>query len=106
MTRLVMLLALLAGFVVAGPAHHHPVDLISVSATVDAAHLPGTATRVVAHPVQQQGHLGQPLDGVQPPVHVPPEPRLAEDVVDPTHRTPERTGQAPLGERAPPAHLR
>ncbi|MEU4802814.1 hypothetical protein [Actinosynnema sp. NPDC023587] len=104
--RLMLLLALIAGFVVVGPAHRDPVDLISVSSTADAAHLPGTAARVTAHPVQQQGHLGQPLDGVQPPVHVPPAPRPAEDVLDPTHRAPERTGQAPLGERAPPADLR
>ncbi|WP_433269400.1 hypothetical protein ACQPZF_06875 [Actinosynnema sp. CS-041913] len=103
MTRLLMILALIAGFVVAGPATSDPVDLAAVSAAVDAAHLPpGAASRVTGHPVQHQGHLGQPLDGVQPPVHVPPAPVPRADVVDPTHRTPERTSQAPLGERAPP----
>ncbi len=106
MTRLLMILALVAGFFVAGPSGPQPVELVAFSATVDAAHLPGTATRVTVHPVQQHGHLGQPLDGVQPPVHVPPQPRLAAQTVDPTHRVPERTGQAPLGERAPPADLR
>ncbi|RKT52966.1 hypothetical protein [Saccharothrix australiensis] len=106
MTRLLMVLALIAGFVVVGPASPQHVDLAAVSATVDAAHLPGAATRVMVHPVQQQGHLGKPLDGVQPPVHVAPVPEPHADVVDPTHRTPERTGQAPLGERAPPADLR
>jgi len=105
-TRLLMLLALVAGFVVVGPAGHHPTDLVGVSAAADAAHLPGAATRATTHPVQQPGHLAQPLDGVLPPVHVTPAPRLRVDVVDPTHRAPERTGQAPLGERAPPADLR
>ncbi|MBW4720736.1 hypothetical protein [Saccharothrix obliqua] len=106
MTRLLVFLALVAGFLVVGPTSPDTSDFVAVSATVDAAHLPGAATRVTTHPVQQPGHLGQPLDGVLPPVHVPPEPRRADDVAEPAHRRPERTGQAPLGERAPPADLR
>ncbi|QQQ77564.1 hypothetical protein IOD16_03310 [Saccharothrix sp. 6-C] len=105
MTRRAVLaiLALIAGFVVSGPGPNPTVDVAAVSATVDAAHLPGTATRGqnAAHPVQV--HLGQPLDGVQPAVHATPAPPVRVDVVDPTHRAPERAGQTPLGERAPPS---
>ena len=104
MTRraLLAILALIAGFVVSGPGPSTPVDVVAVSSTVDAAHLPGAAARGTnaAHPVQV--HVGQPLDGVQPAVHVTPAPPVRVDVVDPTHRTPERNGQTPLGERAPP----
>lgn len=104
MTRraLLAILALIAGFVVSGPGPSTPVDVVaSVSSTVDAAHLPGTAARgTSAHPVQV--HVGQPLDGVQPAVHVPPAPPVRVDVVDPTHATPEQAGHTPLGERAPP----
>ncbi|GAB2972984.1 hypothetical protein [Saccharothrix stipae] len=104
MTRraLLAILALIAGFVVSGPGPAAPVDVVAVSSTVDAAHLSGTAARgtTVGHPVQV--HLGQPLDGVQPAVHVTPAPPVRVDVVDPTHRTPERNGRPPLGERAPP----
>jgi hypothetical protein len=104
MTRraLLAILVLIAGFVVPGPGPGTPFDAVAVSSTVDAAHLPGTATRgtTTAHPVQ--AHLGQPLDGVQPVVHVTPAPPVRVRVVDPTHRTPERNGQTPLGERAPP----
>ncbi|MFE2751231.1 hypothetical protein ACFXGA_04435 [Actinosynnema sp. NPDC059335] len=104
MTRraLLAILALIAGFVVSGPGPATPVEVVAaVSSTVDAAHLPGTAARTTtAHPVQV--HLGQPLDGVQPAVHVPPAPPVRVDVLDPTHATPEHAGQAPLGERAPP----
>ncbi len=104
MTRraLLAILALIAGFVVSGPGPGAPVDVVAVSSTVDAAHLPGAATRGTnaAHPVQV--HVGQPLDGVQPAVHLPPAPPVRVDVVDPTRRTPERDGQTPLGERAPP----
>ncbi|MFD0203217.1 MULTISPECIES: hypothetical protein [Saccharothrix] len=104
MTRrtLLAILALIAGFVVSGPGPSAPVDVVAVSSTVDATHLPGTATRGTnaVHPVQV--HVGQPLDGVQPAVHVPPAPPVRVHVVDPTHRTPERNGQTPLGERAPP----
>ncbi|MGM1057926.1 hypothetical protein [Saccharothrix sp. Mg75] len=106
MTRraLLAVLAMIAGFVVSGPVTTAPADPVAVSAAVDAAHLPGTTTRSTAvHPVQQvAGHLGQPLDGVQPPVHATPAPVPRVDVVDPTHRTPERAGRTPLGERAPP----
>lgn len=106
MTRraLLAILAVIAGFVVAGPVPSTPVEPVAASATADAAHLPGTTTRsTTAHPVQQvAGHLGQPLDGVQPPVHVTPARPVRADVVDPTHRTPERDGLTPLGERAPP----
>ncbi|XVS65705.1 hypothetical protein ACQPYE_06510 [Actinosynnema sp. CA-299493] len=105
MTRRAVLaiLALIAGFVVAGPGPNPTVDVVAVSATADAAHLPGTATRGLnaAHPVQV--HVGQPLDGVQPAVHVTPAPPVRVDVVDPTHRAPERAGHNPLGERAPPS---
>ena len=104
MTRraLLAILALIAGFVVSGPGPSTPVDVVAVSSTVDAAHLPGTAARGtnVAHPVQV--HVGQPLDGVQPAVHATPAPPVRVDVVDPTHRVVERNGQTPLGERAPP----
>lgn len=104
MTRraLLAIVALIAGFVVSGPGPTTPADIVALSATVDAAHLPGTATRGTnpAHPVQV--HVGQPLDGVQPAVHVMPAPPVRVDVVDPTHRAPERVGQTPLGERAPP----
>jgi hypothetical protein len=104
MTRraLLAILALIAGFVVSAPAPSAPVHVVAVSATVDGTHLPGTATRSTpaAHPVQV--HVGQPLDGVQPAVHVTPALPVRVDVLDPTHRTPERAGQAPLGERAPP----
>lgn len=104
MTRraLLAILALIAGFVVSGPGASAPVDVVAVSSTVDAAHLPGTTTRGTnaAHPVQV--HLGQPLDGVQPAVHVTPAPPVRVDVVEPTHRTPERNGRTALGERAPP----
>lgn len=106
MTRRAVLaiVALIAGFVVVGPASPAPVDLVAaVAAPVDAAHLPGTATRTTAvHPIQQAGHFGQPLDGVQPAVHVPPQPVVRTEVVDPTHLAPEGRSQVPLGERAPP----
>ena len=102
MTRLLAVLALIAGFVIAAPVTPDHVDVAGFSATADAAHLPGTATtRATTHPVQQ-GHQGQPLDGVQPAVHVEMRPRLLVDVVDPTHGGFERTGHTPLGERAPP----
>lgn len=104
MTRraLLAILALIAGFVVSGPGPAAPVDVAAVSATVDGAHLPGAATRSTnaVHPVQV--HVGQPLDGVQPAVHVTPAPPVRVDVIDPTHRDIERTGRTPLGERAPP----
>ncbi|ONI85581.1 hypothetical protein ALI22I_27775 [Saccharothrix sp. ALI-22-I] len=104
MTRraLLAILALIAGFVVSGPGPTTPSDVVAISATVDGTHLPGTTTRGTnaVHPVQV--HLGQPLDGVQPAVHVTPTRPVRVDVVDPTHRTPERNGQTPLGERAPP----
>ncbi|MEU4766981.1 hypothetical protein AB0H12_27370 [Actinosynnema sp. NPDC023794] len=104
MTRraLLAILALIAGFVVSGPGPSTTADVAAVSSTVDAAHLPGAATRGTnaAHPVQV--HVGQPLDGVQPAVHVTPAPPVRVQVVDPTHRTPERNARTPLGERAPP----
>ncbi|MEU4739687.1 hypothetical protein AB0G02_04370 [Actinosynnema sp. NPDC023658] len=106
MTRraLLAILAMIAGVVVLGPGPTTPVDAVAVavSSTADVAHLPGTAARGAnaAHPVQV--HAGQPLDGVQPPVHATPAPPVRADVVDPTHRTPERDGRTPLGERAPP----
>lgn len=104
MTRraVLVILALIAGFVVSGPVSAAPLDVVAVSTTVDGAHLTGTATRGTSavHPVQV--HVGQPLDGVQPAVHATPAPPVRVDVVDPTHRTPERAGQVPLGERAPP----
>ncbi|TQM80702.1 hypothetical protein FHX81_3047 [Saccharothrix saharensis] len=104
MTRraLLAILALIAGFVVSGPGPGTPVDVVAVSSTVDAAHLPGTTARATnaTHPVQV--HPGQPLDGVQPAVHVTPAPPVRVDVVDPTHHLLERNGQTSLGERAPP----
>ncbi|WP_367131601.1 hypothetical protein [Saccharothrix sp. HUAS TT1] len=105
MTRraLLAILALIAGFVVLGPGPSAPAEAVAASATVDAAHLLGAATRgttAAQHPVQVD--LGQPLDGVQPAVHVPPAPPVPADVVDPTHRLPERNGRSPLGGRAPP----
>ncbi|MEU7529729.1 hypothetical protein AB0A74_28655 [Saccharothrix sp. NPDC042600] len=102
MTRLLTVLALIAGFVVAAPVALDRGDVAAFAAAVDAAHLPGTATtRATIHPVQQ-GHHGQPLDGVQPPVHVAPQPRRFADVVEPTRGDPERAGSSPLGDRAPP----
>ncbi|MFI9006651.1 hypothetical protein ACIGNX_05370 [Actinosynnema sp. NPDC053489] len=104
MTRraLLAILAVIAGLVVAGPGPGTSVDAVAVSATVDAAHLPGTAARgtTTAHPVQ--AHLGQPLDGVQPAVHATPVPPVRVEVVDPTRRRPERDGRTPPGDRAPP----
>ncbi|MBB5808121.1 hypothetical protein F4560_007889 [Saccharothrix ecbatanensis] len=104
MTRraLFAILAMIAGFVVSGPGPSAPGDLVAISAPVDGTHQPGTTTRGAnaVHPVQV--HLGQPLDGVQPAVHATPAPPVRVDVVDPTHRTPERNVQTPLGERAPP----
>jgi hypothetical protein len=104
MTRraLLAIVALIAGFVVSGPGPTASADVVALATTVDGAHLPGTATRGTnaVHPVQV--HVGQPLDGVQPAVHVTPAPPVRVDVVDPTHRRPERAGQTPLGERAPP----
>ncbi|MCE6993478.1 hypothetical protein LZG04_01450 [Saccharothrix sp. S26] len=104
MTRraLLAILALIAGFVVSGPGPGATSDVVAVSSTVDAAHLPGTTARGTnaSHPVQV--HAGQPLDGVQPAVHATPVPPVRVHVVDPTHRTPERNGRTPLGERAPP----
>lgn len=106
MTRRAVLaiLALIAGFVVVAPPSHATPVAVAVSVTVEGAHLPGTATRGTTgvHPLQHAGSLGQPLDGVQPPVHVTPPPPVRVDVLDPAHRRPERTAQAPLGERAPP----
>ncbi|MFI9812426.1 hypothetical protein [Saccharothrix variisporea] len=101
MTRLLAVLALIAGFVVAAPVTPDHVDVVALSATVDASHLPSPATtRATTHPVQQ-GHQHQPLDGVQPPVHVGPQPRRFADVVEPRFSA-DRVGRTPLGERAPP----
>ncbi|MFD7653930.1 hypothetical protein ACFV4N_08125 [Actinosynnema sp. NPDC059797] len=105
MTRRVLfaVLALIAGFVVVAHPTQPVSDAVAVSSTVEGTQPAGATTRgTPTHPVQQAGHLGQPLDGVQPPVHATPAPAVRADVVDPTHRRPERTGQAPLGERAPP----
>ena len=105
MTRraLFAVLALIAGFVVVAHPSEPVPDAVAVSATVAGTQPAGTTTRgTPTHPVQQVGHPGQPLDGVQPPVHATPAPPVRVDVVDPTHRRPERTGHTPLGERAPP----
>ncbi|MFT7837618.1 hypothetical protein Q5530_15870 [Saccharothrix sp. BKS2] len=108
MTRraLFAVLALIAGFVVVAHPSEPAAGAVAVSAvpaTVAGTQPAGTTTRgTPTHPVQQAGHLGQPLDGVQPPVHATPAPPVRVDVVDPAHRRPERTGHAPLGERAPP----
>ncbi|WP_309114970.1 hypothetical protein [Saccharothrix sp.] len=102
MTRLLAVLALIAGFVLAAPVALERGDVAGFSAAVDAVHLPGTAaTRATTHPVQQ-GHQGQPLDGVQPAVHVAPEPRRFADVVEPVQLGAERAVRDLLGERAPP----
>ncbi|MEU5690344.1 hypothetical protein [Actinosynnema sp. NPDC020468] len=106
MTRRAVLaiLALIAGFVVSGPVPATTSDVVvAVSSSVEAAHLPGAPTRLTtAHPVQQHGLLGKPLDGVQPPVHVTPVPPVREDVVHPAHRVSPSDDRVPLGERAPP----
>ncbi|MFC6092036.1 hypothetical protein [Saccharothrix lopnurensis] len=105
MTRraLFAVLALIAGFVVVAHPSEPVAEAVAVSTTVAGTQPAGTTTRgTPTHPVQQAGHLGQPLDGVQPPVHATPAPPVRVDVVDPAHRRPERTGHAPLGERAPP----
>ncbi|WP_033438382.1 hypothetical protein [Saccharothrix sp. NRRL B-16314] len=105
MTRraLLAILAMIAGFVVSGPGPAATGELVAISATADGTHQPGTTTRGAnaVHPVQV--HLGQPLDGVQPAVHATPAPPVRADAIDPTHRTPERNAQTPLGERAPPS---
>ncbi|XVV05104.1 hypothetical protein ACQPW3_06800 [Actinosynnema sp. CA-248983] len=102
MTRLLAILALIAGFVVAAPVALERGDVAGFSAAVDAVHLPGTATtRVTTHPVQQV-HFGQPLDGVQPAVHVGPQPRRFVDVVEPSEFGSERVERNLPGERAPP----
>ncbi|NUT98595.1 MAG: hypothetical protein HOY78_41960 [Saccharothrix sp.] len=101
MTRLLAVLALIAGFVVAAPVTPDHVDVTAFAATVDVSHLPSPATtRATAHPVQQ-GFQHQPLDGVQPPVHVGPQPRRFADVAEPRFSV-DLGGRTPLGERAPP----
>ncbi|MBP2334065.1 hypothetical protein JOF41_000243 [Saccharothrix coeruleofusca] len=106
MTRraVLVIMSLIAGFVVFGPvAPVHVGAVAAVATPIDAAHLPSATNRTpAAHPVQHLGHLGKPLDGVQPAVHVPPQPVVRADVVDPTHLAPEGLSQVPLGERAPP----
>lgn len=98
-------LALIAGFVVAAPVTLDRGDVAAFAAAVEAVeavHLPGTATtRATTHPVRQ-GHHGQPLDGVQPAVHVAPQPPRFEDVAEPSCCDSERAGSSPLGDRAPP----
>ncbi|QFZ17127.1 hypothetical protein [Saccharothrix syringae] len=106
MTRraLLAVLALVAGFAITAPLPRATAAAAAVSATTNAAHLPDSTTRgtTSVHPVQQAGHLGQPLDGVQPPVHTTPAPPVRADVVAPVHRRSERSDRTPLGDRAPP----
>ncbi|MET1071379.1 MAG: hypothetical protein ABWY11_01910 [Umezawaea sp.] len=104
MTRraLLAILALIAGFVVvAAPQSDLPdPGATAVVSLVQAAHLPGPATRSSAQPQGDIGHA--PVDLT--PRARPTQPlRILMDAAQRVHRAPETTSTTPLGDRAPPS---